>query len=355
MTALHVEQVSASYGRTTVLDALSLHVASGEVVAVLGASGSGKTTLLRVLVGFLRPAAGQVRFGDRVVASAGNWVPPESRRVGIVPQEGALFPHRDVAGNVGFGLPRRSGARIEEMLELVGLPGLGRRRPQELSGGQQQRVALARALAPEPEVLCLDEPFSALDAELRVRLRTEVREVLSATGTTTVLVTHDQEEAMSFADTVAVIRDGVVVQVGSPAQVYSEPVDLLTARFVGTAVELDTFEVRDGLARTALAVVEVPGALDGARGVVVLRPEQLRLSAATDAAPSNGTVASFRYHGHDSLVQVAVDGSGMVTVRAAGAASARPGDRVRVEVVGPGRLLDPAPAGGDSCVDDDSR
>ncbi len=178
MIPVRIEEVTAGYGGAPVLRDLSLEVAPGEVVAVLGASGSGKSTLLRVLAGFLRPTAGQVWFGDREVSGPGTWVPPEQRRVGIVPQEGALFPHLDVAGNIGFGLPRGSRARVDEMLRLVGLAGLGRARPQELSGGQQQRVAVARALAPGPDVLCLDEPFSALDASLRGRLRAEVRDVL---------------------------------------------------------------------------------------------------------------------------------------------------------------------------------
>ena len=210
MTDVRLLEVRADYGAGPVLDDLSLEVASGELVAVLGASGSGKTTLLRVLAGFMRPSAGRVEFGDRLVAGPGAWVPPERRRVGIVPQEGALFPHLDVRGNVAFGLGRRprDSGRVDEVLDLVGMSAFREARPQELSGGQQQRVALARALAPEPDVILLDEPFSALDAALRVRLRGDVREVLDRLGTTTVLVTHDQEEALSMADRVAPIDFG---------------------------------------------------------------------------------------------------------------------------------------------------
>jgi iron(III) transport system ATP-binding protein len=345
MTRVRVERVSASYGAAPVLTDLSLDVDSGEVVAVLGASGSGKTTLLRVLAGFLRPTAGEVIFGDRVVSDRATWVPPERRRVGIVPQEGALFPHLDVAGNVAFGLPRGSDERVEQMLELVGMAGMGVRRPQELSGGQQQRVALARALAPAPDVLLLDEPFSALDASMRVRLRGEVREVLAATGTTTVLVTHDQEEALSIADRVAVVRDGRVVQVASPDELYEEPVDLLTARFVGEAVELDAQVTAPGLVHCALGDVHVAD-LDppGTRGVIVLRPEQLAVvdergvgDGAAHGAP--GRVRSCSYHGHDSLLLVELSGGDVVPVRVPGGRGARPGDRVRVVVGGTGLLF----------------
>ncbi|MCB0925900.1 MAG: ATP-binding cassette domain-containing protein, partial [Mycobacterium sp.] len=199
MTAVTVGGVSIGFGAALVLDRLDLDVPSGALAAVLGASGSGKTTLLRVLAGFLAPSAGVVRFGDRVVTSAPTagagrvFVQPERRRVGIVPQEGALFPHLDVWGNIGFGLPRGSAPRIEEMLDLVGLRDFARARPQDLSGGQQQRVALARALAPAPDVVLLDEPFSSLDAALRARLRAEVRNLLRTVGATAILVTHDQD------------------------------------------------------------------------------------------------------------------------------------------------------------------
>jgi iron(III) transport system ATP-binding protein len=345
MTGVHIAAVTATYGSVPVLSDLSLDVASGEVVAVLGASGSGKTTLLRVLAGFLRPAAGEVRFGDRVVSGPSAWVPPERRRVGIVPQEGALFPHLDVAGNVAFGLPRNSDDRVAEMLSLVGMSGLGKRRVQELSGGQQQRVALARALAPEPDVLLLDEPFSALDASLRVRLRGEVREVLAATGTTTVLVTHDQEEALSFADRVAVVRDGHVVQVATPDHLYESPVDLETARFVGDVVELDASVQADGLATCALGDVRVPNApAEGTLGVIVLRPEQLAVvdERGVGDAPAHGALGTVRacsYHGHDSLLLVELAEGDQVPVRVPGARGARPGDRVRVVVGGTGLLF----------------
>lgn len=358
MTALRVQGLTVGYGTVPVLDQLDLEVPSGTVAAVLGPSGSGKTTLLRVLAGFLVPRAGSVRFGDRVVASAGGpgrpeFVPPEHRRVGIVPQEGALFPHLDVSANVGFGLPRGSRARIEEMLDLVGLRAFARARPQDLSGGQQQRVALARALAPAPDVILLDEPFSSLDAALRARLRAEVRELLHAVGATAVLVTHDQEEALSTADLLAVMRDGRIVQAGSPAEVYDAPADLGVARFIGDAVELPAVAGRFG-ARCALGEVPVHPAPDRAPtadlpAVLMLRPEQLTVRrCAADAAPGGpaiGVVRELAYHGHDSLLRVELTDGTPVAARLAGGSDApAPGQTVAVSVTGRGRLF-PATAG----------
>ena len=344
MTAVRVDRLRVGYDTTPVLDDLSLDVRSGEILAVLGASGSGKTTLLRALAGFLRPQAGSISFGDTVVVDPVSWVPPEKRRVGIVPQEGALFPHLDVAGNVGFGLPRRSEERIAAMLDLVGLPGAQQARPQELSGGQQQRVALARALAPEPDVLCLDEPFSALDATLRSRLRSDVRDVLGTIGTTTILVTHDQEEALSLADRVAVVREGRIVQVDAPERLYEQPADLPTAQFVGEAVELPATVVEDGLVDCALGPVRVPGARRDQRGTLVLRPEQLaivddRPVADAPAAGAAGVVRDCSYHGHDSVLRVLLADGLEVGVRVPGSRAPRPGDRVRVVVGGTGLLF----------------
>ena len=354
MTAVTARGVTVGYGATAVLDHLDLDVPSGAIAAVLGSSGSGKTTLLRVLAGFLTPAAGSVRFGDRVVASAGPgrppvFVPPERRRVGIVPQEGALFPHLDVRANVGFGLPRRSGARIDEMLDLVGLRDFGRARPQDLSGGQQQRVALARALAPAPDVVLLDEPFSSLDAALRGRLRAEVRDLVKTVGATAILVTHDQDEALSTADLLAVMRSGRIVQSGTPIEVYESPADLEVARFVGEAVELPAVPGR-GAARCALGEVPVhPGHDLGPEtpAVLVLRPEQLvlgpeqpALESRIGAGPGTGVVREVAYHGHDSLVRVELpDGSRVAARVAGGAEPPAPGRTVTITVTGRGRIF----------------
>ena len=237
MTSLEVTDLHKGFGDRSVLVGLSLSVPEGSFTAILGPSGSGKTTLLRVLAGFERADRGTVRLGGIVVDDgAGRSLAPDRRKIGYVPQEGALFPHLTVEKNVGFGLRARDGAgTVGELLEMVGLGGTGRRYPHELSGGQQQRVALARALAIRPAVVLLDEPFSSLDAGLRASVRSDVQDVLRRGGTTAVLVTHDQDEALSLADQVAVIRDGCISQAGAPQDVYSHPADPELARFVGEA------------------------------------------------------------------------------------------------------------------------
>lgn len=344
MTNVQVESVTAGYGGDPVLVDLDLVVDSGEFVAVLGSSGSGKTTLLRVLAGFLRPGAGSVTFGDRTVSGPGVWVPPEDRHLGIVPQEGALFPHLDVRRNVGFGLDRsaQSARRIDEVLEMVGMQDFATARPQELSGGQQQRVALARALAPRPEVLLLDEPFSALDASMRVALRAEVRGLLKTLGTTSVMVTHDQEEALSIADKVAVMRDGQLVQMSAPVELYQDPADLAVARFVGEAVELPAVWNGADAVDTPLGIVKVRGTASPRAGsvVAVLRPEQLvvvdpRPVGDAQARGGVGTVSAVTYHGHDSLLQVRLASGEDIAVRVPGESVVAPGESVRVLVTGP--------------------
>jgi iron(III) transport system ATP-binding protein len=343
MTEVRVRHLDAGYGNVQVLRDLDLTVPSGTLLAVLGASGSGKTTLLRVLAGFIRPSQGTVAFGEVEVAGPHTWIPPEKRGVGIVPQEGALFPHLDVAANVGFGLPKGSTNRIEAALELVGMRDAIHARPHELSGGQQQRIALARALAPEPKVLLLDEPFTALDAGLRVRLRQEVKELLESIGTTSVMVTHDQEEALSIAQQVAVMRHGRIVQIGSPTDVYEHPADLSTARFVGDVVELPATLARTGVVDSPVGEVRIDGDEQRESGVLVLRPEQLvivdeRPIGDEPPAGAAGHVRSATYHGHDSLFAVDLDGGGTISVRVPGGGDVKPGDRVRVLVTGSGRL-----------------
>jgi len=241
MTSVRLAGVERRFGSTAVLRGIDLEVASGECVALLGPSGCGKSTLLRLVAGLDEPDAGRIELGGRVVADPASRVPPEQRRVGLVFQDGVLFPHLDVAANVGFGLDRaqrRGGPRVQEVLELVGLAELADRDPATLSGGQAQRVALARALAPRPEVLLLDEPFSNLDAPLRHRLRREVRDVVRATGVTTVFVTHDRDEAFLLGDRLALMHDGRILQVDRPDVVYRSPTDRWSAEFLGEVVDL---------------------------------------------------------------------------------------------------------------------
>ncbi len=236
MTAISCEGLSKSFGQKRAVDRVDLLVERGVVCALLGPSGCGKTTTLRLIAGFERPDAGTVAVADRTVAGDRAFVAPERRRIGMVFQDYALFPHLSVEGNVAYALGRgHESGRVAEVLRLVGLDRMGHRFPHELSGGEQQRVALARALAPTPEVILLDEPFSNLDASLRARVRQEMREILVAAGVTALFVTHDQEEALSLADRVAVMRDGRIEQEGTPEEVYGRPTTRWVADFLGDA------------------------------------------------------------------------------------------------------------------------
>jgi iron(III) transport system ATP-binding protein len=306
--------VRKAYGPVAALDGVDLEVPSGVLTAVLGPSGCGKTTLLRCVAGFDRIDGGEIEVGPRRVGGPGVHVAPERRRVAVVPQEGALFPHLSVAGNVGYGLGRaaRRSGRVEEVLELVGLAGYGGRMPHQLSGGQQQRVAVARALAPRPPLLLLDEPFSALDAGLRADLRRDVRDALRADRATAVLVTHDQGEALSVADQVAVMRAGRIIQSGTPAQVYGDPADAWVADFVGEAVLLPA-RVQDGVARTPLGALPVSGGATG-EALVLVRPEQVELLTAP-AGAAQATVTHQDFFGHDALVALRLDGGERVSAR----------------------------------------
>lgn len=313
----------------TALRGVDLTVLAGSFTAILGASGCGKTTLLRMIAGFDRPDGGEIHLDNRALSVPGVHISPERRNIGIVPQEGALFPHLSVAQNVSFGLGpwqirslssrvrRARSERVAELLDLVGMPDFGPRRPAELSGGQQQRVALARALAPNPQVVLLDEPFSALDAGLRSELREEVRELLGGIGATAILVTHDQEEALSLADHVAIMRDGRVVQADSPIGVYIAPEDPHIAAFIGEAVLLpgrfvDNPEIPSPCAECALGciAVRITGNVSrtSAECVVMLRPEQIEI--AERGAPAR--VVNTRFFGHDGIVRLRLgaDGTG---------------------------------------------
>ncbi|WOP18889.1 ABC transporter ATP-binding protein [Raineyella sp. LH-20] len=304
MSEVRLSGVTAGYGRGAVLRGVDLTVAEGTTTAVLGGSGSGKTTLLRIIAGFLRPDAGQVVIGGRTVAGPGVWVPPERRGIGYVRQEGGLFPHLTVAGNIAFGLPwprRRHRNRVLELLDLVGLPAdLAERRPDQLSGGQQQRVALARALAPRPGLVLLDEPFSSLDTGLRAATREATARALRAAGATALLVTHDQDEALSFADEVAIMGAGRFRQVARPEVLYREPVDVEVASFLGDAVLLSGV-ADDGRVSCRLGVLPVGGdALAGAVRVMI-RPEQISLTPC-GTGHLDATVRSVEYFGHDAVV-----------------------------------------------------
>ncbi len=336
--ALEVHGLRAGYGGRDVLRGVDLVVPAG-LTAILGPSGCGKTTLLRVVAGFVAPSAGSVAVAGATVAGGGRAVPPRRRGVGYVPQEGALFPHLDVAANVAFGLPRgeRRGHRVTEVLDLVELPrDLVARYPHELSGGQQQRVALARALAPAPALVLLDEPFSSLDAGLREDTGRSVARALAAAGTAALLVTHDQGEALSLADQVAVMHDGAFLQVASPAAVYLDPADARVAEFVGHVSMLpgtvvggpDGTEVHCALG--VLPLREKPG-----RGAVrvAVRAEQLQVrTEAGRGVPA--VVEEVSYFGHDATSRVRLASGELVAARTPAAGVPEVGARVFVQVDG---------------------
>ena len=303
MSTVRVQGVHKAFGGTPVLSGVDLAVADGSLTALLGESGCGKTTLLRLIAGFDNPDEGTIEFGDRLVFGGGRSVPARSRRVGYVPQEGALFPHLDVAHNIAFGLPRsqrRAGQRVIELLELVGLSAKhADRLPHQLSGGQQQRVALARALAPRPTLVLLDEPFSSLDASLRAETRRAVANALHTAGATAVLVTHDQTEALSMADRVAVMHEGRVIQFDTPSHLYESPADIVTAAFVGEAVLLPA-TAHDGRAECALGTLRLQAATPDGPITVLIRPEQIMLSEDPAAPPA--CVEHLNYYGHDATI-----------------------------------------------------
>ncbi|OKI49591.1 ABC transporter ATP-binding protein [Micromonospora sp. CB01531] len=310
---LTVTGLAKSYGPMPALAGVDLDVTRGTLLAVLGPSGCGKTTLLRCVAGFERADEGMVAVAGRTVAGNRLHVPPHRRGVAVVPQEGALFPHLSVADNVGYGLDRaaRRSGRVEETLELVGLAAYGARMPHQLSGGQQQRVAIARALAPRPALVLLDEPFSALDARLRAELRADVRQALRADGATGVLVTHDQGEALSMADAVAVMDAGLIVQCGAPAAVYRDPATPWIARFVGEAVLLPATVDAD-VATTPLGRLPLRGSAACGAATVLVRPEQIRL---TPSGGAPATVVRQDFHGHDALTTVRLDDGTVLTAR----------------------------------------
>ncbi|MCP3977645.1 MAG: ABC transporter ATP-binding protein [bacterium] len=291
---IHCHAVTKRFGVATALRDFELETSGSMILSLLGPSGCGKTTALRIIAGFERPDSGAVSIGGESVAADDVFVPPENRKVGMVFQDYALFPHMTVAENVGYGAPSRS---VEPALSLVGLDRHGSRMPHELSGGEQQRVALARALAPGPTAVLLDEPFSNLDASLRDRMRREVRHILKDAGTTTVFVTHDQEDALAMADVVAVMRTGTVLQVATPLELYRNPVSPWVASFVG---ESDVFAGTAGMGSVETALGTFPHA-SPLRGevIVMVRPEWVHPSPAIDG---RATVIEQEFFGHDQLL-----------------------------------------------------
>jgi iron(III) transport system ATP-binding protein len=323
---LELDGVTKRFGDTVAVDDVSMTVSRGELLTLLGPSGCGKTTTLRLLAGLERPDEGVIRLnGEPVAVGAGEgaaaddaddaagtrFLPPEERDVGLVFQDFALFPHLSVAENVAFGLEGdadENADRVEELLDLVDLPGYEDRRPDELSGGERQRVALARSLAPEPAVLLLDEPFSNLDVRLRVAMREEVRDILKRAGVTAVSVTHDQEEALSISDRVAVMNGGHVAQIGSPEGLFQHPESRFVASFLGQASFVDA-EVRPDCIETGLGCVDPSDlagpidAYDGTHIQILVRPDDLRATPAPKGE-ADGRIVRRQYNGPTFVYRV---------------------------------------------------
>ncbi len=328
-----LDGVSVTLGGGPVVHDATLDIAAGQVLALLGPSGCGKTTLLRAIAGLQAPSQGSITIGSQVVSNPTTFIPPERRRVGMVFQDGGLFPHLTVEENVRFGLRHHAepDRRVSEMLELVSMHEYSQRLPGTLSGGQRQRIAVARALAPEPSVLLLDEPFSALDAGLRVQIRREVKRLIAAFGITTIVVTHDQEEAFAMGEHIAVMSAGAIEQVGTPSTLYESPATPWVAQFVGDGARLKG-QYTDGFVTTQFGRLPAHPAVEGGLGsgdvVAIVRPEQLTLQPG-----ATGEVVDLEYYGHDVRYDVVLDTGLAVTVR-----SLRPeftvGDRVDVAFSG---------------------
>ena len=309
--ALGIAGITHAFGARRAVDDVSLTVAAGELVCLVGPSGCGKTTLLRIAAGLEPLQQGRIVIDGCAVAEPGYVVPPEARGVGFVFQDYALFPHLDVAGNVGFGLHRMAAAarnaRVEEVLHQVGMHDYARAYPHQLSGGMQQRVALARALAPRPRVMLLDEPFSGLDTRLREQIRDDALHVLKSSGTATLMVTHDPEEAMFMADRLAIMRAGRIEQQGGPVEVYSRPATAFVAAFFGQVNELHGV-TRAGTVATPLGMLEASGMADGTPVDVLIRPEALRLGPPAGDVVTARVMAA-RLLGRSSWIHLSLIGS----------------------------------------------
>jgi iron(III) transport system ATP-binding protein len=332
--ALRLDGLYKRFGDVTAVDRVSIDLATGEHLALIGPSGCGKSTILLMVAGLLAPDGGEIRIGDRLVAGGGAWVEPDRRRVGMVFQDYALFPHLTVSNNIAFGLDRlpkpERRKRVDEVLALVGLEALSGRYPHELSSGQQQRVALARSLAPDPAVVLLDEPFSNLDRTLRESLRLETKAVLRRAGATAVLVTHDHSEALGFGDRVAVMRSGHVLQVGSPEDLFDLPEDEFVATFLGSADFLPARSAGDGMVVSEVGTfgpLTVPA--EGQLSVMV-RPHEVTFDA---DATGPATISSQEYQGATVLYELALDSGSHLSCRRPPSPRFEVGARVRVRLI----------------------
>ncbi len=339
-TSLEVTSLTVNLGGRKVLDDLSITIEAGTFTAILGPSGCGKTTLLRAIAGLVAPDSGTIRFGKQLVSVSSLVLPPHKRRIGYVPQEAALFPHLSVAQNIAFALDKenytkdRRRAIVNEMLDLIGLAHFGDRMPSQLSGGQQTRVALARALAIEPKIVLLDEPFSALDAALRNELREEVSTLLKKRETTTLMVTHDREEALVTADMIALMREGKIVQHGAPAEVYFAPATPYAAVSTGDALVLPA--KRDG-EKVFHPLTAGVSSESSESGTIVIRPEEITVSLDSTRG-QRAIVTKIEYYGHDAVIEFGLIESaylGTLKARITGHSEFHLGQSIYVDHQGP--------------------
>tara|TARA_B100001013_G_C24589869_1_gene434313 strand:- start:70 stop:1107 length:1038 start_codon:yes stop_codon:yes gene_type:complete len=329
--AVKCEELTKRYAGTIAVDAVSFSVLQGEILSIVGPSSGGKTTTIRMLAGFEQPDSGEISLHDTLVSSSSIFIPPERRNVGIVFQEYALFPNKTVAENVAFGLHRlqrnERHSRLSDVMEMVQISDVSNSYPHEISGGQQQRVALARSLAPQPDVLLLDEPFSNLDTGLRVEIRNEVRNILRETQTTTVFVTHDQEEAMFMGDILAVMSKGRIQQIGDPAELYHSPSTRFVASFLGNTDFLHGIIV-DSIVRTELGEIPAPKESYPGHIDLVLRPQDLVLGE----GPGEGTVEGSEFRGATCLHHIRLVSGDKVRVETPVYLRSKVGDEVKVGI-----------------------
>lgn len=344
MTSLSISHLSVKLGEREIISDLSFDLRQGEIASLLGPSGCGKTTLLRAIAGLIQPTSGTIRFGSQLVGVSSVVLPPNKRGTGYVPQQGALFPHLNVAKNISFGLDRELYTKkqiseiTEEMINLIGLPGFENRLPSQLSGGQQTRVALARALAIKPKLILLDEPFSALDAVLRDELRSEVVGLLRKLGSTAILVTHDREEALVSSDRVILMRSGRVVQDGTPEEVYEAPISPEIAASTGDVLVLGAQKLTDGQTRYPLSLSGI-GEAGSDTGYVVIRPEEIAVSS-TSVDGIEGSLIHIDYYGHDAMLTVEVLNSPTpIKARVVGPTQFVVGQKVYLKHIGPVRYF----------------
>ncbi len=312
MNNLIIKNVSYSYGFNDVLNSVNFVAKENQITTILGESGSGKSTLLRIIAGLLKPSAGEIIFGDKILYDRDRYVPCEKRKFGYVPQDGALFFNLNIFNNVVFGLNKkeRKSQEVIELLDKVGLLAFRKRMPHELSGGQRQRVTLARALAVKPDLILLDEPFSSLDANLRNEVRFEVKNILSQFNTSAILVTHDQDEALSISDSIAILKHGKFIAQADPKQIYSSPMSLDVANYFGQMNIIDGIITQDGV-KTVLGLLQfnslnLPDDLPetpNSKIKVLIRPEQIMIKE-TKSGSNQFKVNDIEYFGHDSLIEL---------------------------------------------------